>query len=1230
MRTLGSLLLVAWFAWVAGVAEAIATSIDANATAQVANESRQGRAIELPPGLGEPIGVAINAYDGSAWFVTDASLLVHVGLDGTLVQGSTLAAPASVVAVDLDETVWVVVGANLLHFSSRGDALGTRSLPMVAGERPNAIAIDTLHDRGWVGTSRALYRVGDAAQAMLEGDVTNLALDPRSGHVVAVADGTLLSVIEGEIRALAGLSFVDFELPLEVTYDGSEAAFVVETTQRTWWIDASDIVLKDAASASVAHSTAPFRIDPSLDLLRPPSGGAMTTATSEIVARVGALCNGAPCEVPAYRERVQVDAILDGVRLPQSHVDADGIVRWPIRNVPDEASEFTARVTDRFGHHATLHARWTAAAAADIETSEAEPRSALLGTTSSTSTKAANKPPTVAITSPTAGAVFTVGNAVALAATAIDPDGSIAKVEFYRSGTFLIGTSSSAPFTTSWSAPTVGTHSLTAKAYDNRNGTSTSTSVTITIVANQPPSISMTAPAGGTLVGLGDTTALAATASDSDGRVASVEFFDGPVSLGSVSTAPFQWSWMPSTTGLHVLHARATDDKGATTDSQSVQVTVGSPPTVIVTSPVACSFVDAPTDVILRADAMSASGRIVRVDYFDNGVLVASASSLPWQVLLSRPQVGIHSISAQAVDDRGLSSTSRPAAITIRAPNRPPTIALTAPANGTRVGVGSRVDVAATASDPDGTISAVEFRMDDAFGPLITRVTSPPYTAQWTPAAPGTYSLVGVAMDDRGTSTSSSVVSVVVVANALPNVAVTSPASNARFVAPATVSITANAADSDGSITKVDFFAGATLIGTSTSAPYTVTWSNVAAGSYSFTAKATDNAGGVTTSAAVPITVATNVAPTVSLTIASSGPYFAPGTLSLAADATDSDGTIARVEFYANGALIGTDSTAPYGLVWDAVQGGSYAITAKAIDDGGASTNTAAAAVSVQAAPTLSFDSALGTAIIDDDTVLVSGYVSAPTNAAVTVNGVVTHLDDRGFFQANDVPLSPGSNEIVAVVRTQDGQTVTKSVTVESSGPGLFKVQAAPTEGIETLQVKFSLENPHNVPFKQAFLDLDGDGNPNLMVDASQFRDGKLAVLATYPAGTWLPTITFYDEQGRIIYRTRKSIVVLLPELFQGNVRAIYENMLLRLRAGNIAGALTAFTGSAQERFNDVFTQLQPDLATIIDQLGTITEITFNLDMAELTLVRTGADASQKFMIYLIRSEDGIWRIDGM
>src|SRR5262249_47723622 len=52
-----------------------------------------------------------------------------------------------------------------------------------------------------------------------------------------------------------------------------------------------------------------------------------------------------------------------------------------------------------------------------------------------------------------------------------------------------------------------------------------------------------------------------------------------------------------------------------------------------------------------------------------------------------------------------------------------------------------------------------------------------------------------------------------------------------------------------------DFYANSTLLGTSTSAPYGITWSNVSAGTYSLTAVATDNGGAITTSGAVSITV---------------------------------------------------------------------------------------------------------------------------------------------------------------------------------------------------------------------------------------------------------------------------------------------------------------------------------------------------------------------------------------
>ncbi|RPE12114.1 T9SS C-terminal target domain-containing protein [Chitinophaga lutea] len=91
--------------------------------------------------------------------------------------------------------------------------------------------------------------------------------------------------------------------------------------------------------------------------------------------------------------------------------------------------------------------------------------------------------------------------------------------------------------------------------------------------------------------------------------------------------------------------------------------------------------------------------------------------------------------------------------------------------------------------------------------------------------------------------------------NAPPTVSMTAPTNGATFSAPATVNIAANASDSDGSITKVEFFEGSNKLGEDLVSPYNFSWSGVAAGSYSLTAKATDNAGGTKTSTAVNITV---------------------------------------------------------------------------------------------------------------------------------------------------------------------------------------------------------------------------------------------------------------------------------------------------------------------------------------------------------------------------------------
>ncbi len=91
--------------------------------------------------------------------------------------------------------------------------------------------------------------------------------------------------------------------------------------------------------------------------------------------------------------------------------------------------------------------------------------------------------------------------------------------------------------------------------------------------------------------------------------------------------------------------------------------------------------------------------------------------------------------------------------------------------------------------------------------------------------------------------------------NQSPTVSLTSPSNGASFTSPAKISLAANAADADGTVSRVEFFNGGTKLGEDTSAPYTNQWNVGAAGRYTLTARATDNSGAMTTSSQVIVTV---------------------------------------------------------------------------------------------------------------------------------------------------------------------------------------------------------------------------------------------------------------------------------------------------------------------------------------------------------------------------------------
>jgi hypothetical protein len=371
--------------------------------------------------------------------------------------------------------------------------------------------------------------------------------------------------------------------------------------------------------------------------------------------------------------------------------------------------------------------------------------------------------------------------------------------------------------------------------------------------------------------------------------------------------------------------------------------------------------------------------------------------------------------------------------------NNTPSVSITSPASGAAFAALANVTIDASASDLDGSVAKVEFF---AGSTLVGTDTLAPYSVTWSGVPAGTYSLTARATDNAGASRTSSAVSITVNSpvNNPPTVGITSPFSGATFIAPANVTISASASDIDGSVTKVEFFAGSTLIGTATLAPYSVTWSGAPAGTYSLTARATDNAGASRTSSAVSITVnsAVNNPPTVGITSPFSGATFiAPANVTVSASASDLDGTIAKVEFFAGSTLIGTDTLAPYSVTWSSVPAGTYSLTAKATDNAGAARTSSAVSITVNSPvnnpPTVStIAPANGASFNSGSAILFTGTASDPEDGDRTASLVWTsNLDGQiGTGGSFSKVLRIGTHTITAQTTDIGGNTSTRSITV--------------------------------------------------------------------------------------------------------------------------------------------------------------------------------------------------------
>ena len=468
-----------------------------------------------------------------------------------------------------------------------------------------------------------------------------------------------------------------------------------------------------------------------------------------------------------------------------------------------------------------------------------------------------------------------------------------------------------------------------------------------TVTVNVKPTVSLTV--SDTEITEGEMVTLTATATDSDGTVSRVSFIRGKVfqSYNNPTNELVTHTYTPVGTGERTFYAQAFDNDGAVTSSNNVTFTVIAappppmPPTVSISaSPPA---INEGQSVTVTADAADSDGTIQSVEFRRNGDIEITDTSSPYIYTYSSASAGTHIFEATAEDDDELTTISNTVTVEV---NAKPTVSLTvSPAE---ITLGQEVTLEATAADSDGTVVRVSFIRGKVFD-SYNNPTTELVTHSYTPAETGEFTFYAQAFDDDGAVTSSNRVTFTVIAAPPPpmpptvSISASPPAINEGQ----SVTVTATAADSDGTIQSVEFRRNGDIEITDMSSPYIYTYSSASAGTHIFEATAEDD--DELTTISNTVTVEVNAKPTVSFTV-SPAEITLGQEVTLTATADDSDGSVTRVSFI-RGKVFVHDTSAPYTHKYTPAETGEFTFYAQALDDDGAFTNSDNVTFTVIAAP---------------------------------------------------------------------------------------------------------------------------------------------------------------------------------------------------------------------------------------------------------------------------------------
>jgi hypothetical protein len=405
-----------------------------------------------------------------------------------------------------------------------------------------------------------------------------------------------------------------------------------------------------------------------------------------------------------------------------------------------------------------------------------------------------NASPVVKIVTPGDGAVFLTPVDIDICAVTGDFTDAVATVEFFA-GTNLLGVVTNSPsspkggkpcllppayFCLAWNNVPPGAYALTATAKDLAGNSATSSVVDISVVTNLPPRVLITKPANGaTILGPTNITICAVAFNPERGTVTQVQFFEGTNSLGVVTNVPptyitnkhgvfpiintsYCLTWDDVKPGAYTLTAVATDNDGAMTTSEPVDISVVTnlPPHVKLISPYDGASYFAPATVAICAAASDPDGTVVSVEFLagtnilavvTNSIAVTNREGIYDEFCFTWTGVakGAYTLTALATDNGGASTTSAPLNITVLPPP-PPSVKITSPDNGEIFLAPANIWIcSATRYFPDSIASVQYFAGTNSLG-IVTN--GPGFCFQWTKVPPGPYVLTATAKDVSGTN----------------------------------------------------------------------------------------------------------------------------------------------------------------------------------------------------------------------------------------------------------------------------------------------------------------------------------------------------------------------------------------------------------------------------------------------------------------------------------------------